>query len=492
MTYQMGYGDIDICLHAVEAEYRVVYTSFARSLHLEGGSRGFSLPPSDALRASVKMFSQIQDGDPFFNPNLSYWQHLPQIAQPREKQREWCILKILYDFDLIGREDIGGADPERWRIQVNSEPDPALASSDEEKRLLVVTHELSRSGAPIILWEVAKYMAERGFHISVLSPFEGPLHQAYTDAGMQVDILPSVLEDARIILNYLDDHDLLLANTILAFRTIHAAKAFHKSCIWWVHESIFGQNLANSSPSVAQAFDTANAVIFPSQATSDLYTHFSSQSNYYPIHLGLDLQVPCKQEIEAPFTRKAGMMYIVSVASIESRKGQDILLQGIKNLPADIAAKMECYLIGRILSKSEMQYCQKITGLARRMGNVHILGDIPSESVKSYLQAADVFVLPSRDEALPVSLLEAMAFGKSIIATKVGGVPEIIDHEVNGLLVDNEDAQGIADSLLRLYQDRRLIEQLGERARMTFQERLSFSKFAEQMFQLVNRTAGNS
>ena len=55
-AYQIGYGDIDLCLRTVEAGYRVVYTPFARILHHEGGTRGLSLPASDVLRASCKMF----------------------------------------------------------------------------------------------------------------------------------------------------------------------------------------------------------------------------------------------------------------------------------------------------------------------------------------------------------------------------------------------------------------------------------------------------
>jgi glycosyltransferase involved in cell wall biosynthesis len=65
-------------------------------------------------------------------------------------------------------------------------------------------------------------------------------------------------------------------------------------------------------------------------------------------------------------------------------------------------------------------------------------------------------VLPSLSEGFPVTILEAMASGLPVIATRVGGVPEIIENNVNGYLVETENPQEIAEALLKLLQDEQL------------------------------------
>jgi glycosyltransferase involved in cell wall biosynthesis len=365
---------------------------------------------------------------------------------------------------------------------------PDFVRKNNGARILLVSHELTRTGAPIILWRIAKDLSEKGYQITVVSPFDGPLRDAYLKAGMQVLVIPSLLEDARLLLSNISGHDLVFANTIVAFRAVHAARAYGRPCLWWVHESAFGQRWALSSQTVAQAFETAETVMFPSQATADFYLDFSQQDNYHPIHYGLDFP---DRETETPFERKKGKFYIIQVGSIEHRKGQDVLLRALAGLPYNVANKVECYLIGRILSKSEKQFCQQIAKTAQQMGNVHLLGEIPSGQVHRFMEAVDVVVLASRDEALPITVLEAMGIGKAIIATRVAGVPEVIEHGVNGLLVENEDAAAITQNLLKLYHDRLMVTELGANAKRTFEARLTFGTFRDRVSRLVHDLVPN-
>ncbi len=414
-AYQVGYGDIDLCLRAVDAGYRVVYNPFARLLHHEGATRGFSQPPSDVLRASVRMMGRIQAGDPYFNPNLSRYQRVPAVAQAKEPPIPELILRILREFDLVSYDDLNAVDPLRWQVQL---PFPARASANQ-KRLLVVSHELTRTGAPIILWQLCTVLAQTGYQITLLAPEDGPLHDNYIESKIPVLILPSLLQDARVVLPYLQDQDLGLLNTILCYRVAHAVKASNLPLLWWVHESAFGQQICQTLPGAAYAMRAADRLIFPSQATANLYTQYSQPENRQVIHSGVNITSPDAAIAGAPIEKATGKLWIIVIASIEPRKGQDVLLQALKMLPANISAGLECFIVGRPL---EPGFSQKVIRSAESLGNVHILGELSAVKVKQYLEAADIFVLPSRDEALPLSILEAMAFSKAIIATRVGGM----------------------------------------------------------------------
>ncbi|MBE9473257.1 MAG: glycosyltransferase [Chloroflexi bacterium] len=462
--YQIGYGDIDLCLRAGQAGYRIIYTPFATLLHHEGGTRGFSLPPSDVLRASYLMYENVRDGDPYFNPNLSYQYRQPTLANPREPKREERILRILHQFGLI----------DTTALEMNPSPlltNPVTIQADMApgKKILIVSHELSLTGAPLILSDLARYLTEQGYAITVLSPIQGQLEKTYQEFGAEVIINPLILRDSRELLRYIESCDLLLANTILAWRAIYAAKALAKPCIWWVHESQFGLDYSSQYPYVIGAFQAADVLGFPTQATADLYAEFTFEEKIEILHSGLDTTKldPSHHSIANEGNHRR--LTLVNVASYEPRKGQDILVKSLDQLPADV--EVECFLIGR---KLDWWFSQKLSFMARRRQNLHVLGELPNEKVLAYIQAADVFVLPSRDEALPMTLLEAMYFSKGIIASRSGGITEIIEHGENGLIFEIEDYQQLAGYIEELFHDRDYLEQMGRRGNEKFVADLTF------------------
>lgn len=96
-------------------------------------------------------------------------------------------------------------------------------------------------------------------------------------------------------------------------------------------------------------------------------------------------------------------------------------------------------------------------------------------NVLRFFQVADIFVLPSFVEGLPISLLEAMAFGIPPISTKVYGIPEAVEHENTGLLIEAGDDEALVNSIIRLSDDPQLRQRLGENAR-----KIAVSKFDER------------
>jgi glycosyltransferase involved in cell wall biosynthesis len=90
---------------------------------------------------------------------------------------------------------------------------------------------------------------------------------------------------------------------------------------------------------------------------------------------------------------------------------------------------------------------------------------LTNAEVAEALDGATVLVLPSRSEGLPRVVLEAFARGRGVIACRAGGVPDLVEDGVNGLLVDPGDAAQLADALVRVLADRSLAELIGAEAR---------------------------
>lgn len=100
------------------------------------------------------------------------------------------------------------------------------------------------------------------------------------------------------------------------------------------------------------------------------------------------------------------------------------------------------------------------------------------------LAAATAFVLPSHAEALPMALLEAMSWGLPVVTTPVGGIPQVIEHEVNGLLVGPGDIDGLAAAIARLLHEPALGGKLGAAARRTIERSYSLESSVERLIQI--------
>jgi len=158
-------------------------------------------------------------------------------------------------------------------------------------------------------------------------------------------------------------------------------------------------------------------------------------------------------------------LLVTAVGHAVAVKGWDVLVRAFKNVASEFP-QARLALVGSITAAQERPFVRKIEELVQQMGlsrRVHFLGarsDIPA-----CLAGSDVFVLPSRSEGQPLALMEAMASGLPCIASAVGGIPETVTHEVDGLLFDREDAGQLTDRLKRMLSNADLRQRLGTAAR---------------------------
>ena len=118
------------------------------------------------------------------------------------------------------------------------------------------------------------------------------------------------------------------------------------------------------------------------------------------------------------------------------------------------------------------------------IGNkVNFLGTV--NNIKELLVQTDVFLLTSTTEALPVSIIEAIAMKCPVIGTNVGGIPEIISDGQEGYLIEPGDYKAIASKINFLYNNSKILENMGEKARKKAVEKFDFNKSADQLKNLI-------
>jgi glycosyltransferase involved in cell wall biosynthesis len=106
------------------------------------------------------------------------------------------------------------------------------------------------------------------------------------------------------------------------------------------------------------------------------------------------------------------------------------------------------------------------------------------EDIPELLYSMDVVVMPSMFEGLPMVLLEAMASGKAVVASRVGGIPNVIQERVNGIMLPPGDVCGLTTALCGLLKNRQLRVALGQKARETVESRFSACSMAKRYVEI--------
>ncbi len=176
---------------------------------------------------------------------------------------------------------------------------------------------------------------------------------------------------------------------------------------------------------------------------------------------------------------------LLVVGRLEAPKGHADLLGALAELRARGCEDFLCLFVGEGQLRAELEEEVARRGLQSLVRFTGLRRDVPR-----LLAACDAFLMPSRWEGLPIAMLEAMACGKAVLATAVGGVPDVIDSGTNGILVAAGDMTAFASSLLGLIEDPGRREALGTRARVDVLRRFDIARTAAQYAALYREALG--
>jgi len=203
-----------------------------------------------------------------------------------------------------------------------------------------------------------------------------------------------------------------------------------------------------------KAYRRAGFVVGVAQRVADIVSIYDSAIQVrviYSVHSGLE---PDDAQAAAIRDAAAGKLLIGHVGALDnSQKGQEFIIQVARELQ-DTHPDFQFLLVGGGGDEAMLR------AMAAGVDNLSFTGFV--NNVGDYLSAFDVFVLPSNKEGIGSILLDAMAQSLPVIASRVGGVPEIVQDGSNGILIDAAQPGQLKTALLRLHDDPALRRELGE------------------------------
>jgi len=159
---------------------------------------------------------------------------------------------------------------------------------------------------------------------------------------------------------------------------------------------------------------------------------------------------------------------ILTVAGINPVKGLDTLIKALSLIQEDF----KLTIIGSIRDPTYMDRLSMMVESFNLKDKITFITDtVDNDALASHYASSTLFILPSRDEGLPVALLEALHFNLPVVATSVGGIPDVVEDHVNGLLVKPDDPFELAKAISSLLQNDQLRRELSKNSRQRLVER---------------------
>jgi glycosyltransferase involved in cell wall biosynthesis len=214
-----------------------------------------------------------------------------------------------------------------------------------------------------------------------------------------------------------------------------------------------------------QLLRRAQVIVLSGRMRQDLLAHGFRLAGVQIIPNGVDLTRFRPANLGGPPVRPPGL--VLYVGRLTFQKGVDVLLTAWRGVQEQLAESQRARLVivGAGPGRAQLECLTASLGIA---DSVTFVGE--QSDVAAWLRRSDVLVLPSRWEGMPNALLEAMASGLPCVATRVSGSEEVIQHKVNGLLVEPDDHVALAEALLTVLLDPALGARYGCAARATIVE----------------------
>ncbi|MEP7001166.1 MAG: glycosyltransferase family 4 protein, partial [bacterium] len=169
------------------------------------------------------------------------------------------------------------------------------------------------------------------------------------------------------------------------------------------------------------------------------------------------------------------------VGRLVARKGVDVLLQALAHID-ERAARLT--IVGDGAERARLDALAASLGLAAR---VHFAGYVPQDTLEQQLRACDAFILPAvtdevaGTEGLGVALIEALSYERPVIASRAGGIPDVVRHEHTGLLVPPGDVEALAAAMRRFIAEPSFARVLGTQGRVDVEDRFSWPRIVEAL-----------
>jgi glycosyltransferase involved in cell wall biosynthesis len=372
-------------------------------------------------------------------------------------------------------------------------------------KILFMSNTARIAGAEICLLTLVKNLDKNMFEPVVLFPETGPLRDEIVRLGIKTYITPlewwirgershglmgsDIWKRVKAISKIIDKEKpaILHTNTSAIWEGALAATIKKIPHIWHLHEILIAHTRLTPLfplPFFYNLIDLlSDRIIVECESVRQQIGGFIHPEKIRIINNGVESQpfageegLPLREELNLP----ADSLFALTIGSIIPEKGHSVLIDAA-SLVHEKKGNIFFIIVGQGTPEAVRSLLRKIKsgGVADRVYYLGYRPDLPR-----ILNSSDILVLPSRTEAFPLVVLEAMAAGKAVIATDCGGLSEMVSDGETGFIVPVHDPQSLCDKILTLDADPGMRHRMGEKGRERFNLTFRAERFAKNFADL--------
>lgn len=311
-------------------------------------------------------------------------------------------------------------------------------TKDISRKIIIVGpyYKNARGGVASILNIYSKYYDEFHFIPTNRSISNKSIKAMYFFAALLRFLVAMLSANFRIVHIHGSSHVSFKRKRIF----IYLSRIFRKKIIYHCHGSEFKIFFEGSSnpKAIASALLKCDRVIVLSQSWKDFFSTIINADRISILN-----NIVEKPKIEK-LSKADNVLRFVFLGIIGKRKGIFDLLDVLNENKDLFQRKLHLFIGGNGEVEKLCNYLEEKS----LQGLVSFLGWIDEQKKSNLLASADVYILPSYNEGLPVSILEAMSYGLAIISTATGGIPEVVENQKNGLILEPGNREQIKEAIL--------------------------------------------
>lgn len=342
--------------------------------------------------------------------------------------------------------------------------------------------------------ELSRQLAERGYH-SVFVYESLPVVPQFVEdlkaTGAELIVIRSrghAIEFCKQFWRLLWQYDFCLMHahfTKARFYAIPLTLLYGlKNIVYTFHSAVPAlKNIKLHTRAWFHAFNKYSRIIAVSGDIEKVARQNWPKAQIQNIYLGIAPCVADRVRARKELNVSKDTIMVMCTANFNHVKGLDILVRAIAKSQQQIdMSKVIFYIVGQPdKDKAELQ--QLIDELAIET-EIHLEGI--SNQIPQYLNAADIYIQPSRSEGLPISLMEACSAGLPIIASCVGGIPEVAIEGENAILFEAKNVDACASALQTMLTNSYLRDKLGENSKRVYEEKFQLSNNVNKLIEYYN------
>ena len=346
------------------------------------------------------------------------------------------------------------------------------------RKILMITHQLSRTGAPIALLNVARLLREEGNEIDLISLDHGPLKEEFEAIGISVSVENEMLQKWETYLPIFESYDLVFCNTIVTYEAVHILNHSNVPAVWWIHEpKEYFDMISEVLPDISNLKSNIHLWSVSPANQAYLKSTYGADSTIFSLFVN---EFETKSEEKSITNSKVKYL---CVGAYSYTKGQDLLLQAVASLEEKIRNEIEVYFCGDE-DTSDFKYVNLVKD-AEKDNPIFRLGSLSQKELFQKMTEADYLICPSRMEAMPTVAAEAMMMSLPAVLSDGCGILKMLEEYP--LVFEKENVEALRNAIENTVELRKRDDYdcLKKKMRQFYESHFSKECYRKQLFELL-------